>query len=122
VESTYHHSLQPAERARIDAEHEQIVRAVADFREELKFATVDRIVPMIPAGIDVVSRLRAHVAYEKEMLNRIAAPAGTPKRTIPKKPSGKGPLGTKRSHARKPKPSAKAAHILPYTLEAHPEL
>jgi hypothetical protein len=84
VESTYHHSLQLNERGRIDAEHEQILRTTTDFREELKFATVDRTMAMIPPGIDLVNRLRAHIAYEREMLNRID------RQSPPKKAATKG--------------------------------
>jgi hypothetical protein len=71
VESIYHHSLQLKERDRIEAEHQQIPRAVSDFREELKFATGDRTTATIVPGMDVVNRLRAHIAYEREMLGRI---------------------------------------------------
>lgn len=121
VESTYHHSLQPEERGRIDAEHEQILRATTDFREELKFATVDRTVAMIPPGIDLVNRLRAHIAYEREMLDRIDRPS-TPSRPTTKRQPGKRLLRTKKSHARKRKIRAKVSRFLPYTIEAHPEL
>jgi hypothetical protein len=120
VESTYHHSLQPEERGRIDAEHEQILRATTDFREELKFATVDRTVAMIPPGIDLVNRLRAHIAYEREMLDRIDRPS-SPNKGPTKRQPGKQLLRTKKSHARKRKIRAKVSR-LPYTIEAHPEL
>src|SRR5712691_10410721 len=42
VESMYHQSLQQDERDRINAEHEQIIRAVTNFREEMKFATTKK--------------------------------------------------------------------------------
>jgi molecular chaperone GrpE (heat shock protein) len=63
IESTYRHYLQQDERERIDAEHEQIIRAVTSFREELKFATTDRTMAMILPGMDVINRLRAHIAW-----------------------------------------------------------
>jgi molecular chaperone GrpE (heat shock protein) len=66
IESTYHRYLQQDERARIDAEDEQIIRAVTNFREELKCATTDRTMAMILPGMDAVNRLRAHIAYERE--------------------------------------------------------
>jgi len=121
VESTYHQSLQPEERGRIDAEHEQILRATTDFREELKFATVDRTVAMIPPGIDLVNRLRAHIAYEREMLDRIDRPSA-PNKAASKRQPGKQLLSVKKSHARKRKVRAKVSRVLPYTIEAHPEL
>ncbi len=121
VESTYHHSLQLNERGRIDAEHEQILRTTTDFREELKFATVDRTMAMIPPGIDLVNRLRAHIAYEREMLNRIDR-RRPPKKAATKGQPGREPLISKKRHAHKRKMRPKAAHIGPNTLETHPEL
>ena len=121
VESAYHHSLQPDERTRIAAEHEQILRAVTDFREELKFATGDRTLAMIPAGLDVVNRLRAHIAYEREMLGRIAELGNRPKAARREK-TGKSADGKHRRPAAKRKMEAKATGLLPYTLEPHPEL
>jgi hypothetical protein len=47
IERTFKHSLQEEERARIDAEHEQIIGAVTNLREELKSATADRTMAMI---------------------------------------------------------------------------
>jgi hypothetical protein len=122
VESTYHHSLQPDERARIDAEHEQIIRAVTDFREELKFATADRTMAMIIPGMDVVKRLRAHIAYEREMLGRIAELEDPPKTAVGKKKTGKRAHEKQRRHGVKRKTQAKATGVLPYTVEPHPEL
>jgi len=122
VESTYHHSLQPEERARIDAEHQQIIRAVTDFREELKFATADRTMAMIVPGMDVVKRLRAHVAYEREMLGRIAELGNPPKTALGRKTAGKRAHVKQRRHAGRRKTETKGTGILPYTLEPHPEL
>lgn len=68
VESTYHHSLQPDERTRIATEHEQVLRAVTDFREELKFATGDRTLAMVPLGLDVVNRLGRTLPMNRKCL------------------------------------------------------
>lgn len=121
VESTYHHSLQPDERMRIAAEHEQILRAVSDFREELKFATGDRTLTMIPLGLDMVNRLRAHIAYEREMLGRIAELGNRPNAARVEK-TGKIARRKQRKPATRRKVAAKATGLLPYTLESHPEL
>jgi hypothetical protein len=121
VESTYHEYLQPDERARIDTEHEQIIRAVTNFREELKFATTDRTMAMILPGMDVVNRLRAHIAYEREMLGRIAGLGPSPKRASGRKKTGKRAHGKQRRRAAKRK-ETNPTHLLPYTLEPHPEL
>jgi hypothetical protein len=99
VESTYHRSLQQNERDRIDAEHERIIRAVTNFREELKFATTDRTMAMIIPGMDVVNLLRAHIAYEREMLGRIAAGAKPAKATAGKKTTDRRALGKMRRPA-----------------------
>jgi hypothetical protein len=121
VESRYGHSLQSKERARIDAEHQQVIRAVTDFREELKFATPDRTMAMIVPGMDLVNRLRAHIAYEREMLSRIPESANQSK-TLGRKTAGKKTHGKPRKLVARHKAEAKAAGFRPYTLEPHPEL
>jgi hypothetical protein len=122
VESTYREHLQRDETARIDAEHEQIIRAVMNFREELKFATADRTMAMILPGMDVVNRLWAHIAYERELLGRIAELEDAPKRAARRKKLTKGAQGKKKKQVVKRRMRAKPAGFLPYTLEPHPEL
>jgi hypothetical protein len=77
--------LRPEERARIQVEHEQIIRVVDNFREELKCATADRTMAMILPGVDVVKWLRAHVAYERDVLGRVAQSGSSRKKTARKK-------------------------------------
>lgn len=101
VESTYHRSLQLNERDRINAEHERIIRAVTNFREELRFATTDRTMALIIPGMDVVNLLRAHIAYEREMLGRIAA-EGRPTKTA------SGQETSRRSPGKKTRPAARS--------------
>ena len=121
IDSIYHDSLQEQERERIDAEHEQLIWAVKSFHEELKYATADRTMAMILPGIDVVHRLRAHIAYERELLGRIA-PSSRAQETIQRKrQKSKRPLGTNSKPTRKRRIFAKTTHV-PYTLEPHPEL
>jgi hypothetical protein len=122
VESVDVSHLQPEERARIEAEHEQIIRVVDNFREELKCTTVDRTMAMILPGMDVVKWLRAHVAYERELLGRTAELERHRKKTAGKKKTVKTGHEKKSRHIAKQKTSEKAADILPYTLESHPEL
>lgn len=122
VESTYHEHLQRDESARIGDEHEQIIRAVANFREELKFATADRTMAMILPGMDVVNRLRTHIAYERELLGRIAEFEETPKGAARGKKLTKSAQGKKKKRVVKRRMRAKPASFLPYTLERHPEL
>jgi hemerythrin-like domain-containing protein len=122
VESTYHQSLQKNECDRINAEHEQIIRAVTNFREELKFATTDRTMAMIIPGMDVVNLLRAHIAYEREMLGRITEFGKPTKSPAGKKKTARRVKVKKTRHAAKRKTETKGADVLPYTLEPHPEL
>jgi len=122
VASTYHDYLQQEECARIDAEHQQIIRAITNFREELKFATVDRTMAMIIPGMDVVNRLRSHVAYEQQLLNRIVQLSKSHKERAAKKQTGKETSRSTRKHARTRKISTKETNVRPYTLETHPEL
>lgn len=122
VESTYHRYLQPDERARVDGEHEQILRLVANFREELKFATADRTMAMILPGMDVVKWLRAHIAYEKKLLERVVQLGKPPQRVAGKEKTAGGARQKTRKHIVKRKMRPKATHVVPYTLEPHPEL
>jgi hypothetical protein len=122
VESTFHASLQPDECTRIAVEHEQVLRAVTDFREELKYAAADRTLAMIPPAVELVNRLRAHIAYEREMLDRIVPRSTTRRGTTAKKRTGKRILVRTSKELRKHKTPTTAAHSLPYTLEVHPEL
>ena len=121
VETTYHQYLQPLDRARIGSEHEQILRALTDFQEELKFATADRTMAMIVPGMDLVNRLRAHIAFEREMLSWITEQGNSPRRAADKKTAGRRARRKERKRAAKRKPHTKTS-LLPYTLEPHPEL
>lgn len=121
VESTYYQNFRPDERARIDAEHQQIIQAVASFREELKCATADRTMAMILPGMDVVNQLRSHISFEQELLNRIVEPQHRQK-TIGKKKTTIRFNKKKRRHTARQRSHRKPAHALPYTLEPHPEL
>ena len=122
VESSYLHYLHPDERARIADEHEQLISAVTNFREELKCATPDRTMAMILPGMDVVNRLRSHIAYEREMLGRIVEAA------VPSRPAAKQKVPVKKLHRKHRKHGARRKSVheeappVPYTLELHPEL
>lgn len=121
IDSIYHSSLQQSERERIATEHEQIIQAASNFREELKFVTADRTMAMILPGMDLVNRLRAHIAFEQEMVDRIVRTPNMKKRTATKKRTAKRSLRTKRKRASKRKTPVKQTHMS-YTVEPHPEL
>jgi hypothetical protein len=122
VESTFYENFREDERARIDAEHQQIIQAVASFREELKCATADRTMAMILPGMDLVNQLRSHISFEGELLRRIAVLQHPQKRAAEKKKTATGSKEKKRRHTAKQRSHRKPAHALPYTLEPHPEL
>ncbi len=75
-ESTCSHFLEKEEYTRIDSQHEEIIRAVTDFREELKGVTAERITAMIVSGTGLVDGLRTHFAFERGLFDRIARMAG----------------------------------------------
>lgn len=122
VESACLHYLYQHEHARITDEHEHLIRAVTNFREELKCATPDRTMAMILPGMDVVNRLRAHIAYEQELLGRIMELAVPSRPVVEKKQPGKKSHKKPRKHALRRKPAPEEAAHLPYTMELHPEL
>jgi hypothetical protein len=123
LESTFHHYLGTAERRRIDEEHGKIVRALAEFREELRFATADRTMSMIIPGMNVVNQLRAHISHEEKLLDRIMKSAAAPRKRAMKKKPCKRTRAPRRTHASKlSMRSGETSRFVPYTLEPHPEL
>jgi hypothetical protein len=122
VESTYYENFREDDRARMDAEHQQIIQAVASFREELKCATADRTTAMVLPGMDLVTQLRSHIFFERELLRRVAELYHPPKRALEKKKTPTKSKEKKRRHVAKHRSHREAAHTLPYTLEPHPEL
>ena len=122
VESAYLHYLHQHEHARIAEEHEHLIRAVNNFREELKCATPDRTMAMIIPGMEVVNRLRAHVAYEQELLGRIMELTVPCRPVVEKKQPGKKSRKKPKKHLLRRKPAPEEAAHLPYTMELHPEL
>lgn len=122
VESDYQHYLHQEDRTRIADEHVELIRAVTSFREELKCATPDRTMAMIIPGMDVVNRLRAHIAYEQELLGRIIEVAVTSRLAVKRKEAAKKTPRKHKKHAIRRKPGAEEAAAVPYTLELHPEL
>ena len=77
---------------------------------------------MILPGMDVVNRLRAHIAYEQELLGRIMELAVPFRQVVEKKQPGKKSHKKPRKHPLRRKPAPEEAAHLPYTMELHPEL
>jgi hypothetical protein len=77
---------------------------------------------MIIPGMDVVNLLRAHIAYEREMLGRITEFGKPTKSPAGKKKTARRAKVKKTRHAAKWNSATKGVVVLPYTLEPHPEL
>lgn len=121
VESIYRRYLKERERAQIKAEHQEILRALGEFREELRFATADRTRSLVAPGTELVNILRRHVAHEEEWLDLIAKSRGARKRATANRPA-RGVLKNK-WETRKRNTDAQREHpCIPYTMEPHPEL
>jgi hypothetical protein len=71
VESTFHHYLDSSAYKRVITEHEQLLKVLHNFHEELRFATGDSTATLIPSGRDLITQLRAHIQYEEALLNQI---------------------------------------------------
>lgn len=121
VESVYDRYLKELERAQIKSEHQEIIRALGEFREELRFATADRTASLVAPGMKLVRVLRTHVAHEEEWLGRIAKSRTSGKRASTHKPRRSAPMHKRQAHRRNTGPRREDRHI-PYTMEPHPEL
>ena len=122
VESTLHEYAGESERAKNEEEHRDVLRKLATFRDELRFATVDHLQGTRIAGQEFLGTLQTHVAGESELLKRIVAkelptrkrkrskkahrPTRVPCRTVRQQPRGQT---VDRPH-------------LSYLMEEHPEL
>ncbi len=123
VESTYHKYLSEKDRGILADEHLQLVRTLAEFREELRFTTADRIANLAKPGATLVSALRAHLATETAFLNRIAkeAEARHSEKQPAKRLTARAHVAKKKRRARPRKPFKRTARSVPYTMEPHPE-
>jgi len=112
VESVYQLYLNKTECARVAAEHRRLLRLLADFREELLFATADRTASLVDPGTQLANSLRTHIAHEQGLLRQIAETKGAAKRRAQRR-KRKAPTEGKNLCERS---------ITPYTMEVHPEL
>ena len=117
VESTFHAHASKKERVKNDEQHRAILRKLGAFREELRFATVDRLHDVCVSGNELTRTLRAHIARELAVLTEIAEKAQpTRKRTVRKTSR------VTRSRVRSIHKRAQARPGISYLLEDHPEL
>ena len=73
VESTLHEYANEKEQTRNEEAHRDLLRKLATFRDELRFATVDRLQGASITGHEFVRTLQTHVAGESELLDQIVA-------------------------------------------------
>lgn len=112
--------LKERERAQIKAEHQEILRALGEFREELRFATADHTASLVGPGMELVRVLRTHVAHEERWLDRIAKSGAWAQRVRIHKRTALAPMHGQ-TQCRKSGARCEDSHI-PYTMEPHPEL
>lgn len=71
IESMPSGSLTVEELQRSASQHQQLARAINDFRFELKFSTIDHVSEITASGRALLAELRLHVEEESIILNRI---------------------------------------------------
>jgi hemerythrin HHE cation binding domain-containing protein len=123
VESTFHHYLGERARSRIDMQHREILRALGEFRGDLRFATVDRMKETGVTGSEVVTKLREHIAGESKLLDRIIRQSvpGQKHKACKKPCRALHAARRHRTHTAIGR-SQKERPNIPYTMELHPEL
>lgn len=121
VESTYHHFVKRVERRRLEAEHSEIMRSLADFRGELRFATADSTETLRDPGMAFVTRLRSHIAHEEQLLQGISKSEARRQRVGMNRRSRRAQM-KKSLPMTKRKEVSKETLCIPYTMEPHPEL
>lgn len=121
VESTYHKYLSDEDRTLLAEEHARLARLLSAFREELRFATADRVASLSKPGETLVQTLRAHVATEEGYLNKIAKITPSNGKQPVKRLTARARVARKKVRARPGKPFKSTQKPVPYTLEPHPE-
>ena len=82
VESTFRRYATRQEYSRIVAEHEELLRLLYNFREELEFATADSTTSLVPLGKELVHLVLEHISFEMELLKRIEAGGPVPEEVL----------------------------------------
>lgn len=118
VESTFHAHASKKERVENDEQHREILRKLAVFRDELRFATVDRLHEVCVSGNDLTRALQTHLADESEVLDRIAGKAQPARKRKPVRAKQTSPVTRPRSTCGQ----AQAGPGISYLMEDHPEL
>ena len=119
VESTIHAHASKKERVNNDEQHRQILRKLGPFRDDLRFATVDRLHDVCVSGNELTRTLRAHVASESAILNEIAGKAQPARKRIR---AAKQTSRVTLPRARSTRGRAQTGPGISYLMEDHPEL
>ena len=82
VESTFRHYASKTEYSQIVAGHSELLRLLYNFREELEFATADSTTSLIPLCKELVGRIREHIGFEKELLERTDSTGPVPEKVL----------------------------------------
>lgn len=82
VESTFRRYLSRQDYSRVVAEHEELLRLLYNFREELEFATADSTASLLPLGKELVHRILTHISFEAEQLKRIEGGGPVPEEVL----------------------------------------
>lgn len=99
-----------------------MMRRLADFREELRFATADSTEPLRGPGMVFVTLLRSHIAHEERLLRGISKSEARRHRAGKKNPSRRAEAKSNIPMTKRNKEVAKETSHIPYTMEPHPEL
>jgi len=122
VESTYHHYVKSSERRRLDSQHAEIMRGLADFREELRYATADRTEALRGPGMALVTRLRSHIVHEEKLLREVWKSEVGKRRVTKSRPAKRAGAKTSVRMTKRTEAISKETSNIPYTMESHPEL
>lgn len=119
VESTFHAHASKRERIKNEEQHREILRKLAAFRDDLRFATVDRLHDVCVSGNELTRTLRSHMASESAVLDEIAGDSHPVRKRI--RPVRKASR-VARPRTRSIRKRAQVRPGISYLLEDHPEL
>lgn len=119
MESTFHAHASKKECVKNDEQHREILRKLAAFRDDLRFATVDRLYDVCVSGNELTRSLRSHVASESAVLDEIGGDAHLRRKRVQ---SVRKASRVARPRTRSIRKCAQVRPGISYLLEDHPEL
>jgi hypothetical protein len=118
VESTFHALACKIELASNDEQHREILRKLEAFRDDLRFATVDRLHAVCVSGSELTRMLRAHLKNESAVIDKIAGTADSVRK---RRRASKNTSRVLQPRAQSIRKQTQARPIISYLLEDHPE-